>query len=109
MLKISIPDSADTASPVSLGGETYDFRFNYNTVDQVYRLDIYQLGTLVISSLDLKTGSYITGKYDIPAFNHGELFVARIRYTPEDPNRNNIGIGKPYELIYVSNEEIAEV
>jgi len=108
MLKIAIPDAADADIRPTLGGESYLFSFNYNTVDQVYRLDIYQDEALVIGSLDLKTGSYITGKYDIPAFNHGELFIARLRYTPEDPHRNNIGIGKPYELIYVSNEEIAE-
>lgn len=106
MLSISIPDSAYSSSPVSLGGELYDFRFNYNDVDSVYRLDIYYQQKLMVGSIDLKLGSLLTDKYNLPDFSHGELFLAKVKATEEPPTRDNIGIGKAYELIYTDNEEL---
>lgn len=106
MLKISLPDSSNGFVPITLGGESYIFDFQYNSLDKVYRLSIYYQDKLIIGSLDLKVGVVLTGKYDLPEFNHGELFLTELRATEDPPNRHNIGIGKPYELIYVSNEEL---
>jgi len=106
MLSISIPDASNSSSPVSLGGEIYDFRFNFNDIDSVYRLDIYFQQKLIVGSIDLKTGSLLTDKYNLPDFSHGELFLAKVKATELPPSRNNVGVNKDYELIYVTNEEL---
>lgn len=106
MLSISMPDSADSTSPVTLGGEVYDFDFNFNSVDKVFRLDIYYRQKLIIGSIDLKLGSLLTDKYNLEDFSHGELFLAKTKETDLPPNRDNIGVDKSYELIYVTNEEL---
>lgn len=106
MLKISVPDSAYSTQDVTLGGETYRFDFSYNSVDEVYRLDIYYQGDIMLAGIDLREGSILTGKYDLPNFDHGELFLAKLKASNQHPTRENIGTNKTYELIYVSNEEL---
>lgn len=106
MLSISIPDASNSSSPVSLGGEIYDFRFNFNSVDKIYRLDIYYRQKLIVGSLDLKLGALLTDKYNLTDFAHGELFLAKTKATELPPNRDNVGVDKSYELIYVTNAEL---
>ena len=106
MLSIAVTDSADSSAPITLGGELYDFRFNFNSLDEVYRLDIYHQQKLVIGSLDLKLGALITDKHNLPDFDHGELFLAQVKSNAVSPTRDNVGVGKSYELIYVTNDEL---
>jgi hypothetical protein len=106
-LKINVPDSANTQSNVSLGGSNYLFDFTFNDRDGRYRLTISLNGESVISGLKLIENVIITQKYDLPDFDHGELLLVKIKDTTDPAGRNNIGIGKAYELIYLSNEELA--
>ena len=106
MLTIAIPDSADTSSQVSLGGELYDFRFSYNDIDRVYRLAIYKLQKKVITSIDLKTGALLLQKHTLPDFDHGDLFLAKVKARKVPPERDNVGVGKDYELVYMTNTEL---
>lgn len=105
MLSITIPDSSYSPTPVTLGGELYNFVYTYNDIEETFALDIYYQNKLMIGSLSLKEGSIITKKYDLPDFSHGELFLAKVKATDRPPTRDNVGIGKSYELIYVSNTE----
>lgn len=105
-LKINIPDSSNAVPKVSLGGITYDFHFYTNRIDGKYHLDIYLDGVLLQGSLKLLENVFILQKYVIPDFSHGDLFLAKLKDTSELPGRDNIGVGKPYELIYFTNEEL---
>ncbi len=102
-LKINIPDLSESEIEVSLSGEKYTFRYHFSTVEQVYYLDIYYQETLVIAGLKLLDGVIITGKYDLPLFDNGFLLVAKLKETSEKSGRDNIGIDKAYELIYITN------
>jgi hypothetical protein len=105
-LSINIPDSPFASFEVPLGGQTYNFDITYNTRDSRYRLDIYQNSEVIILGLKLVENADLLGKYNLPAFNHGGLFVVSNYKTDEPVGRDNIGTGKAYELIYVSNEEL---
>ena len=105
-LLISVPDSANAASEVTLGGQDYTFEFNFNTRDSRYRFDILQNNVPVIRGLKIVENASLTSKYDLPNFNHGELLVINTEQTSDPVGRNNFGIGKPYELVYFTNAEL---
>lgn len=109
MLKIQVPDSANSDISVSLGGKTYTFRYNFSTISQTYYLTILYNNTVIISSLKLIDNVLLLRKYALDDFEHGDLFVAKMKETSSPVGRYNLGIDKAYELIYISNEEISEV
>lgn len=109
MLKIPVPDSANATTKVSLAGTTYDFKFEYFEppgVQGAYYLTILLNGVIIISGLKLLENVALLKKYDIPEFDHGELIVLKLKDTTDPVGRNNIGFGKPYELIYISDNEL---
>lgn len=105
MRRIPVPDSANPTITVSLGGKTYNFTYSFNSISGRYYLDISYQGNLIIPSLKLLPNTYLLKKYALSDFSHGDLILINIGSTTEEAGRDNIGIGKPYELFYVSNEE----
>lgn len=99
-IKIDVPDAPESFSEVTLSGKKYVFHFRYSTLEDVYYFDIAYNGSPVISGLRMSPAVLNTAKYDLPAFKDGVLGVFKLKETPELPNRNNVGIGKDYELIY---------
>jgi hypothetical protein len=105
-LKINVPDSANAESFVSLGGFNYKLFFNFNSSDQRYRIDISLNDKPVITGLKVVEDTPLIRKYNLPDFDHGELYVLKLKDTDEPVGRNNFGIDKAYELIYVANSEL---
>lgn len=109
MLKIPVPDSANATIKVTLAGITYDFKFEYfepPTRQGSYYLTILLDGVIIIAGLKLLENVAILKKYDIPEFDHGQLIVLKLKDTSDPVGRDNLGFGKPYELIYISNNEL---
>lgn len=100
-VKIDIPDSPEPITEVTLSGKKYLFHFRFSTVENTYYFDISYQGEKIIRGLRVTEGTLSTGKYDIPDFNGGVLGVFKLKETDEPPNRNNVGIGKVYELVYI--------
>ena len=105
-LFINIPDSANSEQLVTLGGLEYTFQSTFNSRDQRYRLSISQRGAVIIDNMKLMEGITLTGKYDLPLFDHGELFVIKAESTEDPIGRNNVGFNKPYELLYLTRSEL---
>jgi hypothetical protein len=108
-LFISIPDSANSEPEVPLGGLLYNFRFEYNTRDERYRLSIDLNNISVIRGLKIIESTAPTLKYDLVSFDHGQLFVVRAENTKEPVGRDNFGADKPYRLLYLANSEITNL
>lgn len=108
-LSITISDSAWSSRPVSLGGVTYKFTFAFNERDQRWRLSIYRGSTPVILGVKIVESKMLFENYNLPLFDHGDIGCFRMYSTTEEVGRDNLGIGKEYELIYFSNAEIAEI
>ena len=106
MLILPIPDSANSEVEVTLGGESYVFKYSFNNVDSTYRLDIYYRNQALILGINLREGVPLLSKYTFSELDHGELFVSKVENTGRPPTRDNIGLDKPYELVYVSYEEM---
>lgn len=108
MLILNTPESADTNIPVSLGGVLYDFHYKYNGTSECWYVDLYLNNQLLVGSLKLVEGTLPLMKYNLAEFNHGQLIVVKFKKTEEPCGRHNLGIGKDYSLVYISNEELSE-
>lgn len=116
---IPTPEGGNTSQEVALGGITYTFKYTFNSTDERWRLDILLSGEPLISGMKVmettdplatvKFDVSLTGKYDIPDFNHGELFCFNIKSTSEPVGIDNLGISKDYTITYLTNEEIQEI
>lgn len=102
IVKIDVPDLSEPLVEVTLSGKSYLFRFHYSNVEDRYYLDISYKNVPVVSGLKLLEAA-LTLKQDLPEFKEGNLFLVPLQSTTEPPSRNNIGVGKPYELIYIPN------
>lgn len=108
MIKIPVPSKTNTEIKVPLSGKTYSLYFTYSRVSERHYLSIYRGSELLVAGVKLIDGSMLLGKYTIEQIN-GDMFVAKLIDTTEPPTRNNIGIGKNYELIFVSSDELREL
>lgn len=108
-LSISIPTSPSERSTVTLSGVEYEFFFNFNTRDSRWRLSISINGKLLVSSIKLVESQNLLGRYILEDFSHGNLFCIRFKEDGLPVGRNNLGIDKAYELVYLTNQEIVDI
>lgn len=105
-VSITIPDTAWSRQVVSLSGSSYVFETRYNERSSRWYINITLGGVSVINSLKVVENVNLTGRYLLDNFNDGNLFCIKIKETAEPAGRDNFGIGKDYELWYLTNEEI---
>lgn len=106
-LTIPVPDSAWSSQDVSLGGTNYTFTFTYNSRDSRWRFDLAINEKVVISGVKVVENQAFLDRYALADFDHGNLFCVRIEEDGKEVGRDNFGVDKSYELIYLTNEEIA--
>lgn len=105
-IKLPVPDASWSQTSISLGGESYDITYRYNERDHRWRMDIYQEDTPVKLGLKIVEWTPVLSYLHLDAFNHGEIICVRNKADPNPVGRDNLGIGKSYELMYISNNEI---
>ena len=108
-LSISVPTSPSERSIITLAGVEYEFLFNYNTRDSRWRLSIRIGNTQLVSGIKRVESQDLLGRYLLDGFSHGNLYCIRFKEDGLPVGRNNFGIGKAYELIYSTNQEIADI
>lgn len=107
MERIQIPTTPYSDQHISLGGQTYQFIYSYNEFDGRWRIDIYQNQQPVMMNLMIiENQSLIRARYSPPLFDHGDLQCIRFTDDGREATFDNVGIDKPYELIYFTNEEL---
>ena len=105
-LSIPTPDSPNLKQNVTLGGVEYEFLTSFNSRDSGWRLSIFRESEVVILGVKIVENTRLLSRYILESFNHGDLSCIRRKSTTDPVGRNNLGIGKEYELIYTSNEEL---
>lgn len=108
-LKIPVPGTAYSNQEVTLAGIKYNFKFQYNGRDSRWRLSILLGDTTVISGVKIMENERLLWRYRLPQFQHGDLFCIRFKDDGKEVGRDNFGVDKAYELLYLTNEEITEV
>ena len=109
MLSIPVPDIANSTQDVILSGVQYEIRLTFNTRDNRWRMTILEEDTSLISGLAILESQSLLARYQLDSFNHGDLLCLRLREDELPVGRDNFGDGKPYGLIYLTNEEIIEL
>jgi hypothetical protein len=108
-LLIDIPDNAWSSQNVSLGGSTYRLELKYNNRDSRWRLSLSQGGVSILTGVALMENQNLLYRYDLDLFNHGTLQCNRVKKDGKLLGRDNLGVGKSYELTYYSFTELAAV
>jgi hypothetical protein len=105
-IRIPVPNTSYATQIVSLGGESYEFTFRYNERSERWKLDIVTTdGVVVRNGITLVEGLFFTEHLVLPEFDHGALGVVQLEIATQKASRHNLGIGRQYELVYVSNDE----
>lgn len=107
-ISIDVPEAAWSTQEIPLGGLNYTFNYSYNDRDSRWRLDIKLGETDVISGLKLIESQRLLNQYNLTNFNHGDLVVIRYEDDGKPVTFDNIGLNKPYELVYLTNAELGE-
>lgn len=107
-VSIPIPDTGWTRQIVSLSGKSYVFDIQYNTRSLRWYINLELNGQQIINSLKVIENINLTGRYLIDDLSEGNLYCVRVKETSEPAGRDNVGLGKDYELLYLTNEEVVE-
>lgn len=103
---LEIPTTANEELETSLAGIAYKFIYTFNTRDSRWRLSIYKDGSPVILGLKIVENVSLLSQYLLDDFDHGDIFCIRSKDDGNPVGFDNLGIGKAYELVYLSNEEL---
>lgn len=106
-VRIPVPSISYSTQTVSLGGESYEFTFRYNERSERWKLDIATTdGVVVRNGITLVEGLFFTEHLILPELDHGMIGVLRLEDTDRKASRHNLGIGLPYELVYVGYDQL---
>jgi hypothetical protein len=107
ILKIPVPKVSFATNVVPLGGQSYNFTFRFNERSNRWKLDISTAeGEVVRNGLTLIEGTFPLSHMYTPNFLHGVIGVIQTQDGTDPAGRDNLGIGKQYELIYASVDEL---
>lgn len=102
MIKINIPDSSWSEARMSLGDRLYDVVFKFNSRDNRWRIDIFYRGQPVIRGLKLMENLPVMYRYLLDNWEDGsDLIPVRMKETDDPVGRDNLGLGKTYELFFI--------
>lgn len=109
MQRIPLPVIAYSDIEVTLSGVRYLFTYRYNSRNLRWRVDIRDSDNeYVVKGLSLIEETSPTAHLRCISLNEGLLVVVRLNADLEPAGRDNLGINKNYEFVYVTNAELAE-
>ena len=107
MLEIPVPEESFAEFQLLLAGIEYRFVYKFNTRDDRWYIDIFIDEDPVILGVKVMENQSLLDRYHLPDFDHGDLRCLRLGSSLAPVGRDNLGIGKNYDLVYFSNEELA--
>lgn len=115
-VEIPIPKDSYSEINITLSGFSYtlvfkeNIRESFSTDTGSGRLyfDLYLEDDLIKSGIKIMENQSLLARYVLDDFLHGDIFCFRVGNDASPVVRNNVGIGKNYTLIYLTNTEIEE-
>lgn len=110
MIVINVPDAPWSEVRTTLSGIPYLIIFRFSTTDERWRMDLYKYdGTPILTGNKILEGSpSLLGGHILDDFPDGDIYLLRQQNDGLPCGRHNLGIGKPYELVYAEHRELAE-
>lgn len=107
MRNIPVPDLSYSEATITLNGLIYSFQYRFNSRSDRWKLDILDSeGVYLIKGLTLIEGFSPTSYHNITGFSEGLLIPVEVNVSDAPVGRDNLGIGKDYNLIYATFEEL---
>lgn len=106
MLQIPVTSSGNSNYTITLDGDTYVFRYTYNSRNGRIYLDILKDGRVSISGLKVIERASMLAQYVISRVPEGVLFVSRNDKTATTATIGNTGINKPFTILYLDKIDV---
>lgn len=107
MIRIPVPDIAYSTVLINMGGETFALTFRFNERMGRWKVDISKAdGTVVRNGITLIEGALPTAHLNLDELSTGSIGVFQVEATDERASRNNLGIDKAFELVYIDSSEL---
>lgn len=108
---IKIPNSAWHTQDITVGGELIRLTLKYNTSDEMWYLDLANAsGNTLLNGVKVMPNQSLTKRYKATvSLPDGNLWCVRRKNDFSPPSRDNLGIGKTYELWWISSNEEEEI
>lgn len=103
---LEVPNTAHSEINVPLGGELFNIIYSFNDRDNRWRIDLVKDGTPVLSGLKIVENVFLLSSYNVASSIDGDIACIRRQETAEGVGRDNLGVGKPYELVYFTQAEL---
>jgi hypothetical protein len=105
-ISFNVPNSPHTSYLTTIENETFRFVFRWSTRAEVWHLDIFASdGTSLTRGAKLVPDTPLLTTIDTRA-PEGWLVVINNTSNQDVPSRENIGVGKDFELMYFTLEEL---
>jgi hypothetical protein len=116
-VQLPVPLVSYSEIEVSLSGITYILNYRFNTTfkkdendEGTWMLDIMDSNrNFIIKGLGVVGQGFLMDNLIVEGFDHGDILCSKNQQTTKRPTRNNVGIDNEYILVYLTNEEIADV
>ena len=107
-LSLPVPEVSFASTSITLGGIEYSITYSFNERDERWRMDILTDSEVVILGVKIMEEESLLGRYILPLFTHGDIFCVRLKDDGKQVGRDNLGLGLPFDLVYLTNAEIAQ-
>jgi hypothetical protein len=108
---LQVPTNSADIINTSLEGISYDIKYRFSSREERWYFDIYlENGIAVKLGVKVMENQSLLSRYVLDDFK-GDIICFRKKDTPPlaDVGRDNLGIGKAYELIHFTSAEIDEI
>lgn len=106
-LQILVSKNPNSTQRVSLNGYSFSLRLVYSPRQESWHIDLSLANNrdLILSGIKLQPNQNLTGRYKIPILSGGDLYCIRAANTNYPLNYENLGPGKDYSLVWITDAE----
>lgn len=100
------PTTANETHRVSLNNTLYDLTYTFNLRDSRWRISLSLQGETFISGIKVMENQLLLEQFVLEEFITGDIFCVRNKDDGDPVGRDNLGLNKAYELLYLTQEEV---
>ena len=105
MITYNTPLLASSIFNAAIELNFYEFRLKWNTTNSSWYIDIYNTNGVISTGVKILPYTNIF-RYRKDLSSKGIFTVINIKNSKEPLGRNNLGYGKDYLFVYMTNEEL---
>jgi len=105
-INIPVPNSSYAEQFVSLDSSLITMLFTFNVVNQAWYISLYDsLNAPIKLGIKVMENQNLTKRFSLDEFENGDLWCIRVKNNSQVLGRDNFGVDKTFELLWVSKAE----